>query len=221
MRVNPNDENAYFNLGNTLLDKLRIPEAIESYQRALQLNPGYAGAHTNLGNIFLCQGKNVEAVESFKKALELNPNDAHNIHSNILFSLLHYMNANKSAEIYDEHRKWNERYAVPLAKTIQPHVNEPDPKRKLRIGYVSSDFCTHPVASFLEPLLAAHNHNNFEVICYANNPNNDTTTQRLKEYADGWREIHTLNDQQVADLIRQDKVDILIDLSGHTGGGGC
>ena len=135
-------------------------------------------------------------------------------HSNLLFSL-HYSDYEPTA-VYAEHLQWAERHAKPLAAAIQAHDNDRSPERRLRIGYISEDFWNHSVAHFFEPLLAAHSRTDFEVICYTNNKKVDATTKRLRQLADGWRAIHVLDDEQVVDLVHQDGIDILIDLSGHT-----
>jgi predicted O-linked N-acetylglucosamine transferase (SPINDLY family) len=88
----------------------------------------------------------------------------------------------------------------------------------LRIGYVSADFREHPVAWFLEPILAAHDHERFEIVCYAAAAHRDVVTERLQRCADRWRSIAEVSDDRAANLIREDGIDILVDLSGHTGG---
>ncbi len=215
LKFNPNFFEAYNNLGNILGEQGKLTEAIQAYQKALQLNPNYAEAYYKLGNAFRNQGKLTEAIQSYQQALIADPLYV-TAHSHLLL-LMNCCNDEPLA-IYAEHRKWNDRYAAPLAKTIQPHDNECNPERRLRIGYVSSDFWDHSVAYFFESLLAVHNHSNFEIICYANNKKTDATTERLRHLADDWREIYALNDEQIAEQIRQDKIDILIDLSGHTDG---
>jgi predicted O-linked N-acetylglucosamine transferase (SPINDLY family) len=105
-----------------------------------------------------------------------------------------------------------------LAKFIQPHSNDRSRERRLRIGYVSSDFRQHSVGYFIEPVLAHHNHDRFEIFCYSNDIKEDEVTGRLQSYADHWRRLIGLSDEQAANQIRADRIDILIDLSGHTRG---
>ena len=90
--------------------------------------------------------------------------------------------------------------------------------RRLRIGYVSADFREHPVVSFLEPILAAHDRHRFEIFCYSDVSRPDAITRRLQGYADYWRSLVGLSDAQAAERIRQDDIEILVDLAGHTGG---
>jgi len=91
-----------------------------------------------------------------------------------------------------------------------------DPERRLRIGYVSGDFRDHSVSLFIEPILAWHARGAFEVVCYSNLSRPDEVTQRLRTYAAHWREVHALGDEALANLIREDAIDILVDLSGHS-----
>ena len=214
IELDPGEAEAYVQLGIIFRKQGKLTDAIASYQRALQLNPSSAAIYSNLGGALKDQGTLKEAINSYQHALQLDPSWTV-ARSNLVFCL-HYGSDYKPSEIYAEHRQWGERLAAPLTAAIQPHTNDANPARRLRIGYVSSDFKTHSVAYFFEPLLAAHNHQDFEIICYANNKQVDVTTQRLRQLADGWREIAFLKDEQVAELIRQDRIDILIDLSGHT-----
>jgi predicted O-linked N-acetylglucosamine transferase (SPINDLY family) len=71
---------------------------------------------------------------------------------------------------------------------------------------------------FIEPILSAHDHNRFDITCYANVARPDCVTERLQGYADRWRSIVEMSDAEAADLIRRDAIDILVDLTGHTGG---
>ncbi|MCH7697163.1 MAG: hypothetical protein IIB73_12945, partial [Proteobacteria bacterium] len=114
-----------------------------------------------------------------------------------------------------EHHRWAEQHAGRLPKRQKPYQNDADPDRRLRIGYVSPDFYRHSVAYFIEPLLAAHCQCEFEVYCYANVAKPDDYTARLRELAAHWRDINGMDDEEVANLVRQDRIDILVDLTGH------
>src|SRR5262249_11930724 len=89
----------------------------------------------------------------------------------------------------------------------------------LRIGYVSADFREHSVATFLEPLIEHHDRRNFEVVCYSDVEHPDAVTSRMKSYCSAWRDTRTMSDGSLADLIRNDGIDVLVDPSGHMGGG--
>ena len=117
-----------------------------------------------------------------------------------------------------EYRRWGELYADPLSAAAQPHPNMPEPDRPLRIGYVSADFRRHAMAYFVEPFLAQHERNTWRVYCYSNCTRPDDVTQHLRGFAHEWRDIAALSDDAAARLIREDGIDILVDLAGHTGG---
>ncbi len=124
--------------------------------------------------------------------------------------------------LLDECRRFAARYEPPLLEVAQaqpPHANDPTPGRRLRIGYVSPDFRSHCQALFTAPLFSHHDRAAFEIVCYASVPKPDALTQYLKRLVDGWREVHTLDDNALAQQIRGDRIDILVDLTMHMAGG--
>jgi predicted O-linked N-acetylglucosamine transferase (SPINDLY family) len=128
----------------------------------------------------------------------------------------HYASGFSNADFLATARDWASRFGI--KEDAAPFPNPPLPERRLRVGYVSNDFYSHPVAYFLERVLTAHDHSAVEVFCYANNGRTDGLTDRLRAAADHWRSITQIGDAEGAALIRQDGIDVLIDLSGHTGG---
>ncbi len=206
---------AYLNLGNALQKAGQLAHAIAAYRRALVLEPNNPELYNNLGLTLKDQGKLSEAMAAYRQALALEPEYAR-AHSNLLFSS-HYQSQIDPAELFAEHQRWAQVHAMPLADDIQPHGNGNDPgRRRLRIGYVSPDFRAHSVAYFFEPLLNAHDRTAYEIICYANVRQPDTATERLQGLGDKWQNIVHMADDRVADLVREDGVDILVDLAGHT-----
>lgn len=202
-------------LGSALLDAGRIGEAKKQLQAALRLKPAYPAAHDNLGRALRAQGRAAEAVAEFRAALATQP--APGTHSNLVYAL-NFVPGLPAAEIFAEHKRWAQLHAEPFKSTTAAPLPVPDPSRRLRIGYVSPDFVHHAVSYFIEPVLAAHNHAEVEVFCYADVPVADATTARLRSLSDQWRDIARLDDAQVAELIRRDKIDLLVDLAGHTAG---
>ena len=205
-----------FNHGRQEQRQGHLFAAMAAYRKAVELNPRYFKACNNLGLAHTQIGDLPEAIRCFRHALAIQPN-----HPTAHHNLLLYLNDLQDADpqqVFREHRAWAQRMAPALPSPIPPHTNRRDGERALRIGYVSADFRTHSVSYFFEPLLAAHDRSQFHVICYSNNPTNDATTERLKTLAADWRQIHQLDDEQAANLIRKDKIDILVDLSGHTQG---
>jgi predicted O-linked N-acetylglucosamine transferase (SPINDLY family) len=117
-------------------------------------------------------------------------------------------------DIYLQHVAWAQRYAQVIPRG--PHRNFPDPERRLRIGYVSPDFRSHPVSYFFEPVIRAHDRTRFEVYCYSETAMEDPVTKRLRSYESIWRRTPGLPDMHVARMIEEDGIDILVDLAGHT-----
>ncbi|MGD1277004.1 MAG: hypothetical protein ABR964_07265, partial [Tepidisphaeraceae bacterium] len=131
---------------------------------------------------------------------------------------LHFHPDSDAQSLLGEHRQWSDRHARPLRGQIRPHDNDPSPQRRLRIGYVSPHFGFYPVGRFLLPLLRQHDPTQVETFCYADVAHADEMTGKLRDCAHVWRDIHGLGDAELADLVRQDRIDILLDLSLHTGG---
>jgi predicted O-linked N-acetylglucosamine transferase (SPINDLY family) len=214
VELRPDYAGAHNNLGSVLVDLGRLEEAAACHRRAVELQPDFADAHTNLGYALGEQGQIEEAITCYRRALHLKPDDPR-VHSNLLF-LLYFHPGYDARTIYAEHLHWNQRYAGPLAKSSPPHPNDRSPDRRLRIGYVSPDFRDHVDSYFTVPLLSNHDHGRFEIFCYAQVARPDAVTERLRGYADVWRDIVGLTDPQVADLVRHDRIDILVDLKLHT-----
>jgi len=214
IHLKPDCAEIHGNLGTILRDQGRLGEAIECYQKALYLTPNYPEGHNNLGGIFRDQGKIDKAIEFFHKELQLKPNLSF-VHSNLLLTL-HYNDTIDPIQLFSHHQQWAEQQATPVSKKTQSHINDKSPNRRLRIGYFSPDFRMHSVAYFIEPILSSHNPDTFEIICYSNVISPDLVTHRLKGLTSRWRNIVGMSDERVADLIRNDQADILVDLAGHT-----
>ena len=213
LELKPDYVEAFTNLGSVLQEQGDLDEATVCFRRALELQPDLAQLHINLGHALKDQGQLDEALACFRQALELNPADAE-AHSHLAYAQL-FCPAYDSQARCEECRRWDQRHAEPLAQFIQPHVNDRSVHRRLRIGYVSPDFCSHAESFFTVPLLAAHDRQDFEIFCYADVPRPDEITARLRGYAHVWRDILGMNDRQVAELVRQDGIDILVDLTMH------
>jgi len=170
----------------------------------------------SLGNALKLLGQVGESIACYRRALALNPGNSV-IHDNLVFTL-YYDPAQDSASILHEHRQWDLRHAQPLRASIKIHENSRDPNRRLKIGYVSADFLDHAAAFCLVPLLANHDHAAFEIFCYSSVKNPDAMTERLKRCADVWVDCDGVSNEDLAGRIRADGIDILMDLSMHTGG---
>ena len=216
LAANPAHADAHNGRGLVLLSQGKLGEALASFRQALSIDPGFAEAHNNRGNALEAQGRIGEALAAYRHALAIEP-DFSEAHSNLLLCSNYDAGTNARA-LLAAHRQWNARHAAGLADGVPPHTNAADPTRRLRIGYVSADFRKHPVASFVEPLLTSHDRRAFDVVCYSNGGSPDEVTERLRKAADTWRSIAGLPDERAAELVREDGIDILVDLAGHTGG---
>jgi predicted O-linked N-acetylglucosamine transferase (SPINDLY family) len=214
LEIWPSYAEAHANIGNLLKDNGYLQEAEASYQRAIHCEKGFSEVYSNLASLYLSRGDFEKAIATQRKAMALNAEFVEG-HSNLLFALVYGAEVS-GEEILAESRAWDEMHAAPLAAHVQPHLNDPDPGRPLRIGYVSPDFREHSVAYFLEPLLANHGSSAVEVFCYSEVAQPDQRTERFQALADHWRPTVGLSDHGLAQLIREDNIDILVDLAGHT-----
>lgn len=179
----------------------------------MELKPEFAEAHNNLGNVFKDQGKLDEAIACYRKALELDPNLAW-IHSNLLYAMQYQPNVTLS-ELAAAHAEYERLHAAPLRTLWQPHENDRDPNRKLRLGFVSPTFWRHPVGWFLIRCLENLDRNECELVCYNSRARKDDLTLRFQAASSIWREVVGLNDIQLAEQIRADRIDLVFDLTGH------
>ncbi|MEX0678391.1 MAG: tetratricopeptide repeat protein [Pirellulales bacterium] len=212
----PDSAPAFANMARSLQNLGQIDEAIEAARRSIELNPKLAGSYCNLGMCQQDRGQLDEAIEVYRAGIAIDPTDWQQ-HSNLIYALNYHPRVDPQT-VFEEHRQWGRRHADPLATGIGPHPNDRTPGRRLSIGYVSGHFRSHAVAVFAEPMLAAHDHAQFEIFCYSNSVVSDETTRRFHASADHWRDVVAQDDQAVAEAIRRDAIDILVDLDGHING---
>jgi protein O-GlcNAc transferase len=213
LKLKPDYAEAYNNLGVALIGLGRVDAGIAAYRDALRLKPNYPEAYNNLGNALKDQGRIQEAVATYQTCIQIRP-DLAQVHSNLGYNIYFHPDYDAKA-IYNQLRIWNHQHAEPLKKFIQPHTNNRDPNRKLRIGYVSPDFREHVIGRNLLPLFVQHDRTLFEIICFANVTHPDALTEHFHSLSDQWRNIVGVNDQRAAEMIRDDRIDILIDLAMH------
>jgi len=211
--IEPGAPEAWTNLGSALQAQGRLREALESLDRALALNPGYAMATYNRAHVLNEQWKGAEAVAGFRRAVDLDPDYAPGWHA-YLFNLLYSPDIGEEG-IYQEHRRWGRliersRPAKPAVPTLRRA------QRRVRVGYVSPDFRWHSCAHFLRPLFSAHDRQQFQITAYASVQRPDRLTEWFRGHADVWRDIHGTPYEKIASQIRDDEIDILVDLAGHT-----
>jgi predicted O-linked N-acetylglucosamine transferase (SPINDLY family) len=246
LHLKPGFPDAHNHLGLVLQRQRRLEEALQSYEAALRFWPDRAEAYNNVGAIHVLLGRLSEAVPYLEQAVRRQPGLAEmltNLGMALLLqgqveeAMVHHRRARRLPQIpaapyadlllaanfdpdlepgslLEEHVRWAKVHAPRLVSA--PHANDPDPDRPLRVGYVSPDLRWHAVARFFEPILANHDPRRVLAHCYAEVPVPDAVTRRLQGLAQGWRFSCGLSDARLAEAIRADQIDILVDLAGHT-----
>jgi predicted O-linked N-acetylglucosamine transferase (SPINDLY family) len=217
--IAPDYPAALNNLGIALQHDGALAEAEALHRRAIDLDPGLADAWANLGVALRGQSRYGEAVAAFSRSIELKPG-ASSLWSNRLLCL-QYDPDREPEEVFAAHLAFGRAFGAGTPVPAAPPLEiEPGYRagRPLRIGYVSADFRSHSVAFFLEPLLGAHDPAAVETFCYSDVAAPDRVTARLRELTANWRDTAGLDDRALAALVQRDRVDVLIDLAGHTAG---
>lgn len=215
VQFNPHFAKAHYNLGSLFQERGRYYEALNSYRQALAIQPDFVEAHCACGTVLKDIGRFTEAMSHYQTALALNPQRAETW-SHWLFTLSHDENA-APAQVFEAHAAFGQRFESPLRAISGPaRDHSRDPDKRLNIGFVSGDLCRHTVASFIEPVWQALDRRQVAIIAYSNHHLEDDQTTRLKSLVDAWTPVFSLNDAALAERIRADRIDILIDLSGHT-----
>ncbi len=211
--LDPSQANAYSNLSFLLNDQGCTDQAIDAARHAISLQPNLSAAYSNLGTALQNEGRFDEGNDVYRRGLQVDPNNEA-LHENLLVGL-NYTTRATPREIFDAHLAWGDRFA-PLSRRLASPRVALALNRRIRVGYVSPDFRTHSVAYFFEPLLTHHDRSRFEITAYAQVAQPDEVTARLRARCDRWRDTAGLSDLELAEVIRRDEIDILIDLAGHT-----
>jgi predicted O-linked N-acetylglucosamine transferase (SPINDLY family) len=216
----PEDAEAHANLGSTLIKLERYEEAESTLRQALRIDPKFAAAYEGLADAYQAEGRYVEAEEILRRSISYGPDptrpDKDLRHTSLLFLLSHNP-ALDADSLFAEHCRIGARLESRSRKSRPQYANVADPDRRLCVGLVSADFCSHAVANFIEPLISLLTHcTGMELHAYYNNRSEDDVTQRLRGYMHRWNSVSALPDRQLAQKIMDDRIDILLDLSGHT-----
>jgi protein O-GlcNAc transferase len=212
----PTYAEAHENKAVTLMSLGRWGDAVAALREAQKLAPDRVSILNNLGTAYQMEGFVRQAIDCFEQAIA---RDAHfpGAHSNLLLAL-HYVPGFTRQEVFQRHVEWGRRYAIlPSPPPSSGAPREAEQTRRLKVGFVSSDFRVHSVAFFIEPLLETRDRTDWEVFCYSDVQAADVVTQRFERLADVWRDLRGISDAQAAQIIQDDRIDILIDLQGHTG----
>jgi protein O-GlcNAc transferase len=216
LQIRPDFAEAHNNLGLALSDRGQLDEAIASYRCALQIKSDYPDAHNGLGDALKSRGELDEAIAAFRRAMRLKPDDTR-FQSNLIYAL-HFHPGKDDITIAEEQRSWNRRFGEPAKQFILPHANDRNLDRRLRIGYVSPDYRDHVVGRSLLPLFERHDRDQVEVLCYSGVVWPDWMTERFRGLAGEWRSTVGVSDARLAEIIREDGVDILVDLAQQMAG---
>lgn len=216
IRLRPDYADAYNDLGKVYRHAGRLAPASECYQRAIEINPKHVLALNNLAGIFKIHGQTADAIEYYERALAVKPDYA-DAYSNMLFAM-QYSERVDTREMFQAHLNYAVRFERGLKKNWVRHTNCLDSERKLKVGYISADFNHHAVAYFITPVLASHDKDKFEVFAYYNGTRRDQFTDHIIDAVNHFKFVKPYSDEQLAEQIRIDEIDILVDLSGHTAG---
>jgi predicted O-linked N-acetylglucosamine transferase (SPINDLY family) len=212
--LSPDYADAYSNMGAVML-RGGLPHsepAMLMLARAVQIDPDLPMAHSNLSVILAGRGEPDRAVPHNMRAAELAPNPEN--WSRVLFNL-NYCDSWSAEDCATEHKRIGGLFDAAGAGRRLPPAR-PGEGRRHRLGFVSPDFRNHSVSYFLRPLLTAIDRGQFEVFCYSDVLKGDEVTAEIRASADHWIEAVGLSDVELAQRVRADQIDTLIDLAGHT-----
>ena len=206
---------ARYNLGCVLMRMGRLDEAEAEFRRVLARDPGFALVYRMLGSLLHRRGRIAELLDTCDRG-RLHDPMSFEIESFQLFGL-NFVDSMTAEELFARHKAFGERLERSVAQRFRTYANDRNPDRKLRVGYVSGDFSFHPVALFLHPLLQRHDRTRFDTYCYSVGTTTDAMTRRIIDAANVWRDVRSIPETQLGETIQRDGIDILVDLSGHSG----
>jgi predicted O-linked N-acetylglucosamine transferase (SPINDLY family) len=215
LRKRPDWVEALYNYGCLLVRTGRGGEAESAFRRVIALDPRYERVYRMLGSLLHRAGRIQELLEMCRAARRHLP-DAFDIESFELFGS-NFVDEVAAEELSAKHRAFGARLEASVAERFSPFANVRDLGRRLKIGYVSGDLSFHPVALFLHPLLERHDRAQFDVHCYSVGTTADEMTRRIRDASACWRDVRSLTEAQLAEAVHRDGIDILVDLSGHSG----
>ncbi len=214
LEADPEDTSAHFNLGLAGMRTTRYEAALGHFQTVLKRDPQNVRALTNLGGVYFGLGLIQDSLTQYREALRIDPSLV-GIWQNYI-SILNYDEDASLSFVMDQHRAVGERMLAMAGPRPASYPNDPRVDRRLRIGYLSGDFIMHPAAHYVEPVLRLHDKNAFDLYAYSLATWSDPVTEGFRSCVPNWREAGMLSDDQLFQMIQADRIDILIDLSGHT-----
>ncbi|KAK8633119.1 hypothetical protein V6N13_013973 [Hibiscus sabdariffa] len=216
LSIKPNFSQSLNNLGVVYTVQGKMDAAASMIEKAIIACPTYAEAYNNLGVLYRDAGNISMAITAYEQCLKIDP-DSRNAGQNRLLAM-NYINEGDD-HLFDTHRGWGRRF-MRLYPQYNSWENLKDPERPLVIGYISPDYFTHSVSYFIEAPLIYHDYGNYQVVVYSAVVKADAKTIRFREKVlkkgGIWRDIYGIDEKKVASMVRDDKIDILVELTGHT-----
>ncbi|KAM7265773.1 hypothetical protein ACFE04_003456 [Oxalis oulophora] len=217
LSIKPNFSQSLNNLGVVYTVQGKLDAAASMVEKAILANPTYAEAYNNLGVLYRDAGNITMAIDAYEQCLKIDP-DSRNAGQNRLLAM-NYIDEGHDDKLFEAHRDWGRRFMM-LFSQYTSWDNLKDPERPLVIGYVSPDYFTHSVSYFIEAPLAYHDYANYKVVVYSAVVKADAKTNRFRDKVlkkgGVWRDIYGIDEKKVASMVREDKIDILVELTGHT-----
>ena len=217
LTLKPNSADAWIGRGVVLGGRRKLDDGLDAIDRGLALKPNSPEGWLARGRMLFETNRIAEAVAAYDKALLVKPDFADAISSRVF--AIDFLTESDFAAQQEARNLWWKIVGSPIAEGSQAHHHDTvDPDRRLKVGYVSSDFRQHSAARCFRPMLGCHDKASFEIACYSCSTVEDGVTREFEEIADHWRNVAQLSDDELSKLIQADEIDILVDLSGHTGG---
>jgi predicted O-linked N-acetylglucosamine transferase (SPINDLY family) len=226
-QLDPKCAAAYYAIHQGYSAQRRTEDALGAMERLLDVRPDEAAAHCDRGLALIALGEVDAALDALETSIRLRPEAA--AFASMLLMARQYVPGADPAQLYRQHLGWANRYArgsshsssgagggASSGPRSDTHPNDRDPNRPLRVGFVSCDFRSHPVADFTHALFEYHDRARYRFFAYSDFAGEDAVTRELRGAVDEWRRTAGRTDDEIERLIRADQIDILIDLVGHT-----
>jgi protein O-GlcNAc transferase len=214
--LHPGEADALLTKGLQDIDLGRPGPALRVLNQAINANPEAWASWISKSEVLVIQGKSEEArecLETLVNTIKIAPD----VHSSVIFNLDHTQTWT-IGESQTERRNWWSKHGAPLFNEKHQHQNNPKPDRKIRVGYISGDFRRHSAMDVFGPIILLHDRQQYSTFIYSNSHRYDERTEELARHADAWRNVTDDTDAELARRIVEDRIDILVDLSGHSAG---
>lgn len=212
----PDDVEVLGLLANVLLKQGLMTEAMAKAEEQESKAPDLSAPHLLMAEALARHGRIDDAFQKFRRVAALDPFDARVMQSCLYHA--NFLDGTDTDDLLGQHKIWSSMHVAPYDVPDRTYPQTAEPERRLRIAFVSADMYFHSVAYFLAPLLERLDREKVDVACYSSTDKSDDNTRRLQGLCDLWRDVRSLDDDQLAELILRDGVDVLVDLSGHTHG---